>query len=95
MKISDQTKVMVSGFENSTHTFFSRIAKAIQEKISQETGMEVQFIGKSASGKGSMKAALVGQFKDPDEKKVEQVGEKIGRIMSELKNPANLMELLK
>lgn len=92
MTLSEQTGVVNRGFENSTHSLFSIIAAALTKKIEEDTGMVVSFVGKTTTGKGSMSAVLVGEIRTDD---VDGVDAKVRNIMSELKNPSNLIELIK
>jgi hypothetical protein len=95
MKAVEQVKTVIRGADNSSHSFFTMLATALQKKIQADTGMEVSFVGKVTSGHGEMKAVLTGEFHDPDQKKVEEAGRKIQKMMDEIKNPSALVSLIK
>ncbi len=95
MKVSEQVKQIDFGLDNSTHSFFSKLAAALTARIEQDTGIKLSFVGKETTGSGSMNATLTGQFVDVDEKKVDGAAERLERLMAELKNPTNLIGLLK
>ena len=95
MKVVEQVKTVIRGADNSAHSFFTMLATALQKKIQEDTGVEISFVGKVASGHGEMKAALVGEFRDQDQAKVEEAGQKIQKIMGEIKNPSTLIGLIK
>lgn len=94
MKVSDQMKPMKSGVDLATHSFFTKIATALQKKIEDDTGIKVAFVGKSTGGKGKMSAALTGDFTDPDPEKVEEAQKRIEILMATIKNPKSLIGLI-
>lgn len=95
MKVSDQVKAVQLGFDAGTHSFFTKLATALQQRIATDTGVQVDLVGKSIVGKGGMSAALVGEFTDNDSEKVAEVGQRTRDLMAELKNPSSLVDLLK
>lgn len=94
MKVSEQMIRIKSGADLSTHTLLARIAAAIQKRIKDDTGMQVSLVGKTTTGKGKMAATITGQIVD-DDTKLEEVQKRVANMMANLKNPANLIELIK
>lgn len=95
MKVQEQTKQVKKGLDGSTHSFFTKLAQALQKKIADQTGIQVTFTGKVTTGRGKMEAVLSGQFSDPDPTNVEEAGRRLEEEMHRLKNPTNLIALLK
>lgn len=91
-KLEDQTKGVKRSFDNSTHSFFRLVADAIAAKIKQDTGLELELVGKEAS-KNGMSATLVGQATDPE--RIPDIEQRVHKTMQGLKNPSNLTDLLR
>lgn len=95
MKAKEQTTIVNAGFDTSTHSLFGMIAAKLQAKIEADTGVKVVFSGKNSRGKGSMTAVITGDFTDPDQKKIEDIEKRVKQMMADLRNPTNLIALLK
>lgn len=93
-KLSDQQKIVRSHFELSQHTFFKVLAEAIQRKLGESTTVPTQLIGKVTAGH-KMSAAIIGHKTSTDLKEHEETKERIRRLMDDLKNPSNLVGLLR
>lgn len=92
MKVSNQLKQIRSGFEISQHAFLNKVAEAIAEKIKKDTGLELTPVGKEDSG-GKISMTLVGQSVDPEQNG--DIEERVRRTMQGLRNPTNLVDLLR
>lgn len=88
MRAKDQCKNLDSRLELVKHQLFNQIAGAIQAKIKEDTGIEVDLIGKNEVG-GEIKATLVGQTGDSE------AVDKADRTMQQLRNPANFTNLVR
>lgn len=92
VKACDQITSIRKGFDTSNHTFLSKIAAAVAEKIKADTGLEVILTGKEVNG-DTIKAALIGQSSDPEENG--DIEERVRKTMQSLRNPAALTDLLR
>lgn len=92
MKVSDQIAAARRGLDLGNHGFFSKIATAIQEKISSDTGLSLSLVGKSTTAT-KISATLLGQSADPE--LVPDLERRVRESMQALKNPAALTGLLK
>ena len=95
MKVSEQFPHINEGFNLSHHTLVNQIMSGLQQKIT-ETVPDLTIIpmGKKAS-KGKILVTLKGQITLEDAADMTSVDDKIRQLMTKLKNPAELLSLLK
>ncbi len=93
--LSDQMKHVNSGLDLSVHSFFNAVAATIQKKIEKDAGIKLSLQNKAVTGKGKISAVLIGQTIDADPKEIERTEERVRKIMQDLKNPVNLLDMLK
>ncbi len=87
-----QLTILKNGANLSTHSFFNVLAEALKEKIKETTGLDLVLVGKSVAGHG-ISATLTGEVVITDDNA--DVNNKVKKTMQELRNPANLMAILK
>jgi hypothetical protein len=93
-KVSDQVKLLKSGFEISNHTFVNQITDGLQECVETAVpGLKVSPMGKRASGH-DISLTIMGQITLEDEAALEDAENKVRQLMDSLKNPTNLLSLL-
>lgn len=95
MKVSEQLVPISNGFDVSNHTFVNQIMNGLQQEIT-ETVPDLTIIpmDKKAS-KGKISVTLKGQIILEDVADINSVDDKVRQLMNSLKNPSNLLSLLK
>ena len=95
MKVSEQLVSINNGFDISNHTFVNQLMDGLQQEITEIVpNLTVIPMGKEAS-KGKISVMLKGQIIIEDADSMSSVDDKIRQLMDSLKNPANLLSLLK
>lgn len=95
MKASRQFKHVNVGFGISNHTFINKIAAGIQQKLQQEVpGLALRMGGKSENGT-KIKIMLTGSIATADADQHEEVVTKVRQTIDDLKNPSDLLSLVK
>lgn len=92
-KVSDQLKKIVNGFDNSNHTFMTRMILGLQNRISET----VKELDTTPSGKessvGQISVTLSGS-KLVNDGQLKQTSDDIRRMFDALRNPSNFIDLL-
>ena len=92
--IKPQLQLANSGFAVSNHRFMNKIASGISTLVEANIpGLRLEYIGKSVTG-NSISANLMGEVL-VDDIKLADVSDKIRGVMQELKNPSNLLSIIK
>lgn len=93
MKVSDQSKHINNQFVISNHAFINQIASGLQKRLAEEVpGLALGLGGKSESG-NVINLTLSGVVVAEDGP--EEAEQKIRMIMDKLKNPSELLSLIK
>ena len=95
MKVSEQLVSINNNFDVSNHTFVNQLMSGLQQEITETVpNLTIVPIGKEAS-RGKISVKLVGQITLEDAESMDSVDDKIRQLMDSLKNPADLLSLLK
>ena len=95
MKVSEQLVPIDSGFDVSNHTFVNQIMNGLQQEITETVpDLIITPMGKEAS-KGKISVMLKGQITLANAEDMDNVNEKVHQLMNSLKNPSNLLSLLR
>lgn len=93
-RVSDQLRRISDGFDNSNHTFVTRLLNGLQSRI----GETVVKIETAASGKqavvGRISVNIIGSKISEDAEQLEADKQKIRQMIDTLKNPSALIEIL-
>ena len=99
MKASEPTSELTphAGLNNSTETFATQLMlglkKHIEEKVSDLSGL-TRLTGREKNNR-AISMQLVGQVALVNEDDMDSIDDKVRIVMNELKNPADLLDLLK
>lgn len=96
MEIQEQIKSIDNNFEVSNHTFINQLMSGLQARITETVpDLKLRPTGKKAS-KGQITLTMVGQVTiDPIAGDIDSVDDKIRQLMDSLKNPTNLIEMIR
>lgn len=93
-KVSDQIATIKDGWDNSNHSFMTRLMAGLQNRINEVVGeMPTIPTGKQAVI-GQIKVNIVGSKVVADADGLDDHKQKVRQLMDVLKNPASLVELL-
>jgi hypothetical protein len=94
MSKSIEMKQISESFSVSNHKFINSLSDGIIEIISKDVkGLKLRMVDKNESGK-TISTSLIGQIVI-DENNKDDIGQRIENIMQRLRNPSNLLSLLK
>lgn len=94
-KVSNQFKYVKTRFTLSHHTFLNQLAAGLKRKLEETIpGLQLQFGGKKING-SNIDATVKGSVVLPNPEAVDETSNKVRREMDGLKNPADLVSLLK
>lgn len=93
-KVSEQLNKIKDGFDNSNHSFVTRLMSGLQARIGEViTDMPMTPAGKQATV-GHISVNIIGSKTVEDEAELEEHKQKARQLMDMLKNPSSLIELL-
>ncbi len=94
MSKSMEMQQISESFSVSNHKFINSLSDGIIEIISKDVkGLKLRMVDKNESGK-TISTSLIGQIVI-DENNKDDIGQRIENIMQRLRNPSNLLSLLK
>lgn len=95
MKVSDQLPSVRNHFEVSNHVFVNQLLSGLQDKVGNTVpGLKILPSGKNMS-QGQVSVVIGGEIVLENSEDRETAEEKVKQLMDSLKNPANLLSLLK
>ena len=92
MKASEQFKLANNGFGVSNHTFINQIAAGIQKRLNNELGIKTKL--NKSHGNSTIEINITGVKVVKDNSEMLQTEKKAESLISNLKNPSNLLSLL-